>query len=224
VRRVPRLILASASPRRREILGALGVEFEVVVPEVGEVTEGEPTELVTENATRKALAGLELAGAGSRDVALGVDTEVFLEGRALGKAVGEEEARERLLALSGRTHEVLSGVALAETDADGREKLAERSNLDHGAGLAASGQAPSVTTGVARTLVTFRELDDSAIDAYIASGEWRDRAGAYAIQGLGSLLVERLEGDFSNVVGLPLQLLWELAPDLFPVISSGSTG
>jgi septum formation protein len=179
------------------LLGALGVEFEVVAPEVKELREGDdPAGLVVENATRKAAAGLELAGAGPRDVVLGVDTEVFLEGRALGKAAGEGEARQHLLDLSGRTHEVLSGVALA----------------------------PAMTTGVARSLVTFIDLDERTLSRYLASGEWRDRAGAYAIQGLGSMLVERLEGDLSNVVGLPLQLLFELAPDRFPAISSGSAG
>ena len=96
------------------MLSALGVEFEAVTPEVEELREGmAPEELVLENARRKAVAGLELAEAGERDVALGVDTEVVLEGRLLGKAASEDEARERLLALSGRTHEVLSGVVLA---------------------------------------------------------------------------------------------------------------
>ena len=209
---MPRLILASASPRRRELLGSLGIEFEVVVPEVDEVREGmDPEALVIENASRKARAGWELAGAGEGDVAVGVDTEVFLEGRALGKAVREEEARARLQALSGRTHEVLSGVALAtakpvEVPRDSRE------------------EPLSLTTGAARSLVTFRALDEPTLNAYLASGEWRDRAGAYAIQGLGSVLVERLEGDFANVVGLPLQLLLELVPDRFPAISSGSAG
>ncbi len=186
-----RLILASASPRRREMLSALGVEFEVVPTEVEEIRDGpSPEELVVENATRKARAGWDLAGADQGDVVLGCDTDVFLDGRALGKAAHEADARERLLTLSGRTHEVLSGVALATAPADTR-------------------------TGVARSLVTFIDLDDATLSMYLASGEWRDRAGAYAIQGLGSVLVERLEGDFSNVVGLPLQLLVELAADLF---------
>jgi septum formation protein len=185
-----RLILASASPRRREMLAALGVEFEAVVPEVDEVREGPPPEvLVLENALRKARAGLELAGAGERSVALGIDTEVVLEGRTLGKAESEAQARERLALLSGRTHEVMSGLAVVGAEGDER-------------------------TGLARSLVTFRRLDRDTIDRYLASGEWRDRAGAYAIQGLGSLLVARLEGDFSNVVGLPLQVLFSVAPEL----------
>ena len=190
-----RLILASASPRRRELLAAAGVEFEVVVPAVEELTEGaSPEELVVENARRKARAGLE---GGTPALSLGVDTEVVLDGRLLGKAGDAKEAEERLRSLSGRAHEVLSGVVLASRGE------AER-------------------TGVARSLVTFAELSEPLLAAYLATGEWRDRAGAYAIQGLGSVLIERLEGDFSNVVGLPLQLLLELAPDLFPGISSES--
>jgi septum formation protein len=186
------LVLASGSPRRREILGALGIPFEVVVPEVEELTEGVPKEVVVENARRKAAIGLSTAVEGA--VALGVDTEVVLGGRLLGKAVGRSEARERLEALAGRTHTVLSGLVLL--------------------GAGPSGGGPVERSGVAVSEVTFRELDPTTLDAYLASGEWRDRAGAYAIQGLGSILVERVEGDFSNVVGLPVRLLLELAPEL----------
>ena len=175
------------------MLRALGVEFEAVATRVEEATGGlPPEELVVANARRKAIAGLKLverAEPGVVDVALGVDTDVFLDGRALGKATTEEEARRRLLALSGRTHEVLSGVALA---------------------------GDSLTTGVARSRVTFVEIDEQTLARYLHSGEWRDRAGAYAIQGLGAILVASVDGDFSNVVGLPLQLLVDLAPGLFP--------
>ena len=183
-----RLILASASPRRREILAALGVEFEVVVPDVEELSEGDPAAVVVENALRKARAGAVLAGAGAGGLVLGVDTDVVLDGKVLGKPGNEDEARERLEALAGRTHEVLSGVALVGD-------AAER-------------------TALTSSEVTFRALSGPDIDRYIASGEWRDRAGGYAIQGLGSTLVERLHGDFSNVVGLPLKTLLELEPGL----------
>ena len=186
------LVLASGSPRRREILGALGIPFDVVVPEVEELTDGMPEEVVVENARRKAAAGLRSATEGA--VALGVDTEVVLDGRLLGKAAGRTEARARLESLAGRTHTVLSGLALLAA--------------------APSGDGGAERSGVAATEVTFRELDRKTVEAYLASGEWRDRAGAYAIQGLGSLLVERVEGDFSNVVGLPVRLLIELAPEL----------
>jgi septum formation protein len=113
----------------------------------------------------------------------------------LGKAGSEEEARSYLEALSGRTHTVLGGLVVLAT-AVGEGGGGERS-------------------GVAASEVTFRRLDHATLDLYLASGEWRDRAGAYAIQGLGSILLERLEGDFSNVVGLPVPLLLGLAPELF---------
>ena len=120
---------------------------------------------------------------------------MVLDGRLLGKAVGRSEARERLEALAGRTHTVLSGLVLLGAGAFGR-------------------WAASSARAWRATEVTFRELDPATLEAYLASGEWRDRAGAYAIQGLGSILVERVEGDFSNVVGLPVRLLLELAPEL----------
>jgi septum formation protein len=183
------------------MLAAIGLDFVAVSTDVDELSAGAPpSELVVTNARRKALAGLELAPEGAGEWSLGVDTDVVCDGRVLGKAATEPEARERLALLSGRTHEVLSGVVLASATG-----APERS-------------------GLARSLVTFRELDEPLVERYLASGEWRDRAGAYAIQGLGSTLVKGLEGDFSNVVGLPLQLLLELAPELFPAISSGSAG
>ena len=198
------LILASASPRRREILSSLGIRFEVVVPDVKEVREGDPEQVVLENARRKARFGLTAwreAGVPGRgtDLALGVDTEVVLDGRVLGKADDAEGARSRLQALAGRTHSVLSAVVLI-----GSAEREERS-------------------GVARSEVTFRELDGATLEMYLRSGEWRDRAGAYAIQGLGSVLVERVEGDFSNVVGQPVRLLLDLAPELFDQ-AGGSPG
>lgn len=187
----PSLVLASGSPRRREILGWLGLEFTVATPGVDELTAGlEPAELVVENARRKALAGAGEAPAGT--LVLGVDTDVFLGAEPLGKPRDAAEAEERLRALSGRTHEVLSGVCLLGPE-PGRER-----------------------SGHECSLVTFAELDEAQIALYLASGEWRGRAGGYAIQGLGSLLVERVQGDFSNVVGLPLRLLLRMAPELAP--------
>jgi septum formation protein len=186
--RGPRLVLASASPRRRDILSALGVAFEVVVPDVEEVTDGEPEEVVLENARRKAHAGA--AAAGEKSLVLGVDTEVALDGRVLGKAEDEKAARSRLEALSGRQHTVLGGVVVLGPDV-GQERV-----------------------GIARSEVTFRAIEEQTLARYLASGEWRDRAGAYAIQGLGSILIERVEGDFSNVVGLPVRVLAELVPEL----------
>jgi nucleoside triphosphate pyrophosphatase len=147
--------------------------------------------VVLENARRKARAGVELAGAGPDDLVLGVDTDVAIDGALLGKAGTEAEARRRLETLSGRVHEVLSGVVVIEPGGRGGER-----------------------SGVARSEVGFRELGAAEIDMYLASGEWRDRAGAYAVQGLGSTLVESLQGDLSNVIGLPIALLLQLAPEL----------
>jgi septum formation protein len=182
------LILASASPRRREILEALGIEFEVLVPEVDELTEGDPEEVVLENARRKARA---VDGVPKGIPVLGVDTEVVLDGRVLGKPADREQARRRLEKLSGRTHVVLSGVVVLP------------------------GRGAEERSGVSRSEVSFRSLEEATIAMYLDSGEWRDRAGAYAIQGLGSVLVDRVEGDLSNVIGLPVRELLELAPELF---------
>jgi septum formation protein len=175
------LILASASPQRRAILTQLGVEFEVVVPDVEELTDGEPSLVVQENARRKVRAV-------SGDFVLAADTEVVLDGRVFGKAADPAEAEEFLRLLSGRTHEVWGGLALRR---DGEE-----------------------VTAAAVTQVRFRDLRDSEIAWYLGTGEWRDRAGAYAIQGKGAALVEAIEGDFWNVVGLPLPELVRLAPEL----------
>jgi septum formation protein len=171
------MILASRSPQRRAILEQLGIEFEVVVPEVEELEDGDPRDMVVENALRKMRAV-----PGER--VLGVDTTVALGGISYGKPSSETEARRTLEALSGRTHEVWSGIALDER------------------------------TAAASTRVSFRRLDESILDWYLRSGEWRERAGGYAIQGRGAALVERIEGDFWNVVGLPVPTLLELAPDL----------
>jgi septum formation protein len=189
-----RLILASASPRRREILERLQIGFEAVVPEVEELREGEPRMVVLENARRKARAGLELSGAGEGAVVLGVDTDVVLDRRLLGKAADEGGARERLEALSGRTHEVISGVVVLATSIEA--------------------EVPVERSAVAVTEVTFEELEPATIELYLDSGEWHDRAGAYAIQGLGSILISSIRGDFSNVVGLPVPTLLELIPGL----------
>jgi septum formation protein len=142
---------------------------------------------VLENARRKAGAAAGSAPDGA--VVLAADTEVVLDGRVLGKAAHEAEARSHLEALSGRTHTVLGGLVI-------------------------TGPVAQERSGVAASQVTFRRLEPDVLDLYLSSGEWRDRAGAYAIQGLGSILVDRLEGDFSNVVGLPVGLLLELAPEL----------
>jgi septum formation protein len=176
-----RLVLASRSPQRRAILGQIGVDFEVVLPDVEELSEGEPAALVVENALRKARA---VPG----ELVLGVDTTVALDGRVYGKPRDAAEAEAFLRALSGRTHDVHSGIALIE---GGVER-----------------------TAAACTAVRFREIDEPTLAWYLESGEWRERAGAYAIQGRGAALVEGIDGDYLNVVGLPLATLLELKPSL----------
>jgi septum formation protein len=189
------LVLASASPQRRAILARLGVEFEVRPSGAAELQAGEPERVALENALRKARAVRDRTtteqGGGSdsrEELVLGVDTLVALDGRVYGKPPDEDEARETLRALAGRTHTVIGGLALLGR---GTER-----------------------TGVARTAVSFRDLDAAQLEWYLATGEWRGRAGGYAIQGAGAALVRGLEGDYENVVGLPLALLLELHPGL----------
>ena len=190
--------------------------FEAVVPEIEELTSGEPERTVVENARRKGRAGMGLAG-GEGALVLGVDTEVVLDGRLLGKAGTEEEARERLESLSGRTHEVLSGAVVLAPEGSTLDFVGHsstKSRVGEQAAPSVPGDEVAERSGVAKSRVTFRDLSPSLLEAYLASGEWRDRAGAYAVQGLGSTLVGRVEGDLSNVIGLPVALLLELAPEL----------
>ena len=181
------LILASRSPQRRAILEQLGVDFEVRIPDVDELETGPPHEVALENAYRKAAAA---ATADTEQPVLGVDTIVTIGSRIWGKPAEEAQAIETLRALRGRRHVVISGVCVI-----------------------AGG---STRTAAATTAVLFRSLDDALIDWYLSSGEWRERAGGYAIQGRGAALVASIEGDYTNVVGLPVPTLLELAPWLLP--------
>jgi septum formation protein len=232
---VSRLVLASGSPQRRAILDDLGLAFEVRVSDVAEEEEGAPRAVASENALRKALAVAE--GAAPEDLVIGCDTLVATDGVEIadhpsgfarseiadhpsgfarseiadhpsgfarseiadhpsgfarsviwGKPADEDHARATLRHLSGRTHEVVSGLALVE-----------------------GGQVRSATE---ITEVTFRALSDAEIDWYVATGEWQGRAGAYAIQQRGAVLVNRIAGDYLNVVGLPVAALLGLRPDL----------
>jgi septum formation protein len=171
------LILASASPQRRAILQALGVEFVVRPSSVAEIDEGPATVVARENALRKALA----ARGSEEEWVLGVDTVVCLDLELWGKPPNEEAARETLHRLAGQTHSVVSGFAFVGPD--------------------------GVMAGDDTTLVEFRSLSDEEIDWYVGCGEWEGRAGGYAIQGRGGALVRRVEGDYLNVVGLPVSAL-----------------
>jgi septum formation protein len=201
------LVLASRSPQRRAILSQLGIPFTVRPADIEEDAAGDPEEVVAENARRKARAVAgggegtgrggasargEASGAGGAEAVttvLGVDTVVVLDGTLRGKPPDAASAREVLAALGGRTHRVVSGLALLGPD--GAERIATDT-----------------------TQVAFRPLDDAWLDWYVALGEWRERAGGYAIQGAGAALVRSVTGDYLNVVGLPVTRLLDLAPEL----------
>ena len=189
-----RLILASASPARTKLLTEAGIAHTVTVSDVDEdavtAAHGSPspydTAQLLARAKAEAVAALpEARGA----LVIGCDTDVVLDGKALGKPADATEARAYLDRMAGRAHTVMSGLVVL----DGGE---ERSGLE-------------------ATTVVFKPLSDAEKERYVAFGEWRDRSGGYAIQTLGSTLVERLEGSVSNVVGLPVGLLLELAPQVF---------
>ena len=186
------IVLASGSPRRRELLETLGLEFSVV-PAKGEEIAPEgagPAETVM--ALSRAKAG-EVAKSRPESLVIAADTVVWAEGRILGKPKDEAEARSMLHMLSDNTHEVYTGVTLMLGD--------------------------KTAVGAECTKVFFRRLDDAEIDRYIATGEPMDKAGAYGIQGRAALMVRRLEGDYFNVMGLPLcrlgQMLEEIGVHLF---------
>jgi septum formation protein len=175
------LILASRSPQRRAILEQLGIAFEVLAVDVEEIAAGDPVEVARANALAKAHAAAALR---PDDRVLGVDTVVALDGEIYGKPPSAAAARETLKRLAGRTHEVVSGIALVDS------------------------ANPQVAHEV--TNVTFRAVDDDLIGRYVQTGEWSGRAGGYAIQGQGALLVRRIMGDYLNVVGLPVAKLLDL--------------
>jgi septum formation protein len=178
------ILLASRSPQRRALLGALGVEFRVVVSRVEEGADP----VVNARLKAEDVAARAVGGLGPGDAVIGADTEVLLDGRALGKAADRAEAEAMLRALSGRVHSVQSAVCI-------RTATATREVLDE-------------------TRVTFRSLPEGLLAWYLDGGEWRERAGAYAIQGAGAALVERIEGSYATVVGLPVAALGAALEDL----------
>ena len=177
------LILASGSPRRRELLARMGYAFEICTPDVDEHVTGHARDIVYALAQRKARAA---AANYSSGVIVASDTLVSLDGVPLGKPADAAEARRMLMALSGREHEVFTGVCVLD---------------------AASGRCE---TRSVRTGVTFREIAPEEIDAYIATGEPMDKAGAYAIQGGAGRFVQALDGEFENVMGFPVEEVREM--------------
>ncbi|NUM56815.1 MAG: septum formation protein Maf [Candidatus Hydrogenedentes bacterium] len=192
-----RIVLASGSPRRRALLAALGIEIEVIPSGAQEIDEGDtPERIVIENAKRKrddVVGGLD-----SPALVIAADTLVFLDGRVLSKPNDIDDARAMLRRLSGRTHDVLTGIAV--TDAH-------------------SGRSAE---GYERTGVTFCDLSDAEIGHFVHAVKPLDRAGAYTVDGPGSLLVARYDGCYQNVLGLPMvrlqKLLLDLGHDLFELM------
>jgi nucleoside triphosphate pyrophosphatase len=189
-----KLVLASTSPQRRAILEQLRIPFEVVTPSY---VEDDPPDADAPTLVRAHAVGKARSVHLPGRVTLGIDTAVVLDGEVYGKPTGRGGAESMLRRLSGRAHTVVSGLCLLGS---GFELVRHE-----------------------RTEVTFRLLGDGDLEAYLASGEWEGRAGAYAIQGLGGRLVERIDGDYLNVVGLPGSLLVSLlerhAPELLEIPS-----
>ena len=180
-----RFLLASASPRRRELLRNAGFDFDVQPSHVvEEIQQGEPPEEFARRAAReKAMQVAASCPAGS--IVLGADTVVVIDGETLGKPSGRQDATRMLRLLSGRTHQVHTGICLVRAPG-------EIEALKH-----------------ETTFVTFRELDEEEIRSYVETGEPLDKAGAYAVQGLASRFVTRISGCYFNVVGLPVALVYE---------------
>ena len=192
-----RLVLASGSPRRRELLAGLGLEPQIRPMDIDEspLPEEKAERYVMRLAECKARAQYEPG-----ELVLAADTVVAVDGDLLGKPVDAEDAARMLRSLSGRAHQVLTGVSLLKPDRDPT-------------------RPPTVTTLVVTTEVFFHSLTDREIDWYVATGEPMDKAGAYAIQGLAAIFVDRLEGNYSNVVGLPLPAVYRLLLDAgYPVL------
>ena len=181
------LVLASASPRRRELLRAAGIAFEVQPADV--IEDPLPGETAKDCAERLAQAkALAVAQLRPQDIVLGADTVVVIDQQILGKPIDASDAAGMLRLLSGREHQVITGVCVVVS---GRWSVA------------------SATTTVAMSEITGREIAD-----YVATGEPMDKAGAYAIQGIASRWIPRIEGDYSNVVGLPVALVWKMLREM----------
>ena len=197
---MPRIILASQSPRRKQLLGQIGIKkFDIIIPEADESFDPSlsPEETVSSICRRKGEAARALADDPSA-VIIAADTMVFLDGLRLGKPRTGAEAHQMLSALSGRTHHVCTGVTVSRGD--------------------------RTETRAETTAVTFRPLTEEEIWAYIRSGEPFDKAGGYGAQGAAALFIPRIEGDYFNVMGLPLFLLGRMLRDFGVMPFSGEEG
>jgi septum formation protein len=187
--KVPPLILASASPRRAELLRSAGIPFTVDVSNIQEeILAGESP---VEHAERLAREKAEVvAKRNPGKIVLGADTIVVVDDQILGKPRDAEDAARMLHLLSGKTHQVITGVCLTNMVPETRN--------------------PKLETGSARTRVHFAHMSPSDIEGYIQTKEPMDKAGAYAIQGIASRWITKIEGDYANVVGLPVALVWKM--------------
>lgn len=186
---LPRLLLASASPRRAEILRVVGWPFEVCAANVDEAKGAHETAVIYVERLARAKAE-SVALAQPSNIVLGADTVVVVDDLVLGKPRDDEEARRMLRSLSGRWHDVLTGVALV--DAGSKQSIVAHE----------------------KTRVRFAAMSDGEIDWYVSTGEPMDKAGAYAVQGHAALFIEAIEGDYWNVVGLPVRLVYSLVKKL----------
>ena len=179
-----RIVLASASPRRRELLEKIGLKFEVEPSNYAEDLRSglSPDELARAISLEKARS---VASRHKKAVVIAADTFIVFRGKIMGKPGTEAEARRMLMMLSGKPHSVITGFTILDTDEN------------------------KILTKSVETVVHIKNLTSEEIEAYVKSGEPLDKAGAYAIQGLGSVIVERIEGDYFNVIGLPLSALAE---------------
>ena len=187
-----KLVLASSSPRRAEILSAVGWPYETMAAGIDESRA--PGEDATAYVQRLAREKAEAVVAKlERGLVLGADTVVVVNGEILGQPRDDDDARRMLKLLSGKWHEVLTGVALVR-----------------------AGEAPETLVDYERTRVRFAEMSADEIEWYVGTGEPKGKAGAYAVQGRGALLIEEIEGEYFNVVGLPIRLVYELVNQGFP--------
>lgn len=203
------LVLASASPRRKELLRNAGITFTVEPANIDETpqTDEAPRDYAERLAREKALAVWQRR---PQDLVFGADTIVVVDGKILGKPTDADDATRMLRLLSGRTHEVITAVALAIGEPPSEAKPAI-------SGASSNRQRSENTQLLVKsetTRVTMTELNEDEIREYVATGEPMDKAGAYAIQGMASRWIPRIEGDYSNVVGLPVALLWRMLKEI----------
>ncbi len=192
--KLPKLILASGSPRRSEILNSVGWEFTKDVPDIdeSELANENPEDYVQRLAREKAEA---VAKKYDEAIVLGADTTVVIDNQIIGKPNDLDDARRMIKMLSGNWHEVLTGVAIVKI-----------SNSKF--------QIPNLSVGIQKTRVKFAEMSDEEIEYLVQFGEPLDKAGAYAVQAQAALFIEKIEGDYWNVVGLPISLVYELVKNI----------